>query len=452
MNNRTVKNRTQTDAPVGTTLFPAIILAILFVGTHFVFDNHLRFPFRDAKDLFQLPLICAFLAVMLWRYSHVFPRNISRSTAGVLTSLPILASLIAFLVSGHLLSALPVFLNITVYLIFLLVLRSYWEESRYLMSLIIVLLLAGGLSSIYAIFQYLGMDPLFKHLTEYSEQRWYVAGFIGQATLFGGVIGPLAPLGLGVAFAGRNRFDRLVGGITACLILVAVLLSHTRAVMIGYVCAAIVLVILVGFSGNFRHLRFLIILCLATVMIFSVVVISVPTLQKRITSGISLSSRSVLARFHYWRSSAEIIREKPVLGWGLRSFQRVYPRGQIRVRTENLDSGEYRSGEIVTHPHNELILLWVEGGLLLLLSFMIYTGGILLTGIRNYLRVRQKRESILILGAVAGVVVLLTDAMFSFPFHVGTSALMGVILGSILITAPHRIFPETAIQGGIHHD
>ena len=87
-----------------------------------------------------------------------------------------------------------------------------------------------------------------------------------------------------------------------------------------------------------------------------------------------------------------------------------------------------------------------------MVSFIIYTGWILLTGIRNYLRVRRRREGILILGTLAGAVVLLTDDMFSFPVHVGTSALMGGIFGSILIAAPHCIFRETSNSGGIHHE
>ena len=225
--------------------------------------------------------------------------------------------------------------------------------------------------------------------------------------------------------------------------MLAVILSHTRAVLLGFIAAAVLAFILVGVARNKTLAKKLLWVILAGAVMLGACLVFVPSLRSRITGGLELQSRSVLARFHYWRCSLELIREKPVAGWGMGSFPVVYPKAQIKVRTLGLDSGKYRSPEIVTHPHNEFLLLLVEGGAVQLAIALSFCGWVLYSGIRKWFQLPDSAHRLRIFGCIAGLIILLVDAFFSFPLHIAPSALAATALSTILIARPRHQRPAS---------
>jgi len=119
------------------------------------------------------------------------------------------------------------------------------------------------------------------------------------------------------------------------------------------------------------------------------------------------------------------------MGWGFGSFRCVYPGAQIKVRNQGGELN-HRGSEVVSHPHNEFLLLMVEGGLFLLVPVLFLMGAILIQGLKRYFAHRHKPDSMLDLGCFLGSVILIVDAVFSFPFHIGSSALIGIVFAAFL--------------------
>jgi O-antigen ligase len=409
----------------------SFFLWILLGGTLFVFDSHLRFSCRDAKELFQLFFISLCVGLLLWRSSTGKPFNIGNKSVDWLVGGLLLAAVITSLYTPVLSIAIPKLVNLVLYLLFFLALRDLFERHRNPGTFLYPLLIAAFISSIYAMFQYIGIDPLFEPKRSYDEQRWVVAGFMGQQTLFAGVIGPLVPIGLTLASMHRNKLIRTGLILTALVIVYATVLTHTRAVLLGYAGALVSAAVILTVSANWKQLRRVVILCVLFGAVFTITFTTIPSFQKRISQGITLKSSSIRARFHYWECSYELIREKPWMGWGFGSFRSIYPEAQIKIRNQNKEL-RHRGSEVVSHPHNELILIIIEGGIFLLIPVLLFPGTIMFQGWKRYQAHRKLPEAMLDLGCLLGSVILIINALFSFPFHIGSSALIGIVFAAYL--------------------
>nr|WP_241392292.1 O-antigen ligase family protein [Serratia entomophila] len=82
------------------------------------------------------------------------------------------------------------------------------------------------------------------------------------------------------------------------------------------------------------------------------------------------------ARWTMLHDTLRMIAEKPWLGWGYGSFEYNFLHFRINLQPPTVVS------EIANHPHNEILLWWVEGGLVALLGM----GLILLGCVRLVLR------------------------------------------------------------------
>ncbi len=412
---------------IGTQVFQDAFLWLLFGGSMLIYDPKLQMAFRDAKDIFQFPLIATFVGIRMWSNANVpgFLKN--RFNRLVLFVLLIFTW--SYFRSPVPMLTLSKYANILLYAAFLLALKNYLAQHPAPHTLLYPFIITAVFSSGYAFFQYAGLDPLFHPLKHFNANRWIVAGFMGQQTLFAGAIGPIALPALFFALTSKTKTRRLLFTFSTLIITSAVFLTHTRAILLGFSAAFFIAAILL--FRQRRLFRYTILSACILTLIFFLAMQLLPGFRSRMMNGITLKSNSIKARLHYWRCTYELIRVKPWIGWGLGAFQVDYPAAQIKVRTQHLDNG-VRPPEIVTHPHNEYLLLLTEGGIILLTGVLMLIRAIFRLGIKNYLS-SGPDKGILRLGYLLGLIVVLVDAFFSFPFYVGTSGLVAICLSAFMI-------------------
>ena len=409
------------------------ILWLLLAGSILIFDPSLRFACREAKDLYQLPLVALFIGLRLWSTSTDRPLGLRFQKTEIFALTILLFTTISFLNINSTWNGLSKYLNILLYLLFFFSLRDFLERQEKPSRILDPLITGGVVASIYAVFQFAGIDPFFEPVRKFSEMRWVVAGFTGQQTLFAGVIGPLIPCAFALSAKSRSRSKFIFYFISGLLLLNAVVLTHTRAILLGLIVASLCAAAILIYKSERRLFNRMCLLVLVLTILCSIAIAMFPTLKNRLEEGITLKSTSIKARFHYWQASMILVEQKPWFGWGLDSFPRVYPDAQIKIRKESLDSLHW-GHEIVMHPHNEYLLIWIEGGIFLLISFLAFGLDIMKTGIRNLFE--NSNRWIISLGVLSGMVVILCDAFFSFPFHIGSSGLIAVVLGAFLSRRP----------------
>lgn len=122
------------------------------------------------------------------------------------------------------------------------------------------------------------------------------------------------------------------------------------------------------------------------------------------------------------RCTWEMIKEKPLLGHGYKSFEAKYMLYQADYLEQNPDSGFAPLADNVKHPFNEFLLLIAEFGLVafLLLGFLII--GI----IRAYLRHRSNEQFTLLMVLSAVCIFSCFSYPFKYPF---TWLIVGISLG-----------------------
>ena len=166
---------------------------------------------------------------------------------------------------------------------------------------------------------------------------------------------------------------------------------------------------------------------LATVVIALLVVsLSSQKLQDRIKLGFAEQASyqtsekltSVGTRLIFYSNTLELIKEKPVFGYGTSSFGNTY---EAHVAEKYQD---WRAGK-TTDPHNQYLFIWLENGIPGLILFFIY----IVTAIRFGLR-RQ-----LPYGAIAASLLLAITASSLFNSHFKTFAegnLLAFFIGALL--------------------
>ncbi|AKJ43962.1 hypothetical protein QQ39_16255 [Pragia fontium] len=170
-------------------------------------------------------------------------------------------------------------------------------------------------------------------------------------------------------------------------------------------------------------------------------------------SGLSYISHagSNHARWTMLHDTLTMIAEKPLLGWGYGGFEYSFQHFRLVQRPSTVMT------EIAGHPHNELLLWWVEGGLIALMGmFMLLGCGLYL--VRMALRDDRAKNPTLKRPAgeaSALCIVLLPLALHTqteYPFTL-SSALWAIFLLLLAqldrltssITEHHTLSPPTSV-------
>ncbi|ANS44712.1 PglL family O-oligosaccharyltransferase [Serratia inhibens] len=138
------------------------------------------------------------------------------------------------------------------------------------------------------------------------------------------------------------------------------------------------------------------------------------------------------ARYTMLRDSLAMIAEKPLLGWGYGGFEYSFQHFRI---TQSLPTVVT---EIARHPHNELLLWWIEGGVVALAGMLVLIAGgtvLLLHAIRAT-RVNKNGEGF----ALCLVLLpLLLHTQTEYPFYLSVMHWMVFLL--LLAMLERRVMP-----------
>jgi O-antigen ligase len=170
----------------------------------------------------------------------------------------------------------------------------------------------------------------------------------------------------------KQIYWRIVGGVAAVLFIVAVVLSQSRAGVLSIIVISGIWII------KYLNLKWLNRYNKQTIIVGSGILIIA------ILVGLYfIKKNSADGRLLIWQCSAKMIADKPLLGHGVGGFQREYMLYQADYFRNHPDSSYSMLADIVKHPFNEFLLLFVEQGLV----------GALFLGLFLYYLIREYRRS-----------------------------------------------------------
>jgi len=268
-----------------------------------------------------------------------------------------------------------------------------------------------GLMGVWAIIQYF---TLFGLPTEYwgnTVEPKRALGFFGHPNFYALFSAPL------LAFLLPDLVDKLKAYKKEILApkillfwllgLVGLVLSLSRAGWLGLGAAMIVFLLLSG------EKKLKIAAALAAVVLLVTVAIT-PNFRYRLLLPF-YGEKSAVSRISLWQTGIKGIKESPFLGLGLMGFGNDW----TRLNTDpNLDSHNF--------PHNIFLDLWLETGLLGLLSFIGLVIMALYQGFKN-------RANTISFGIALFLIALLTQGQIDNPYFKNDLALVFWIVLSLII-------------------
>lgn len=218
---------------------------------------------------------------------------------------------------------------------------SIFVEKKARIFILKAVVLSGIVSAVYAIAQHFGFDFFTPDHTAIFEKRSFAG--MGNPTALGAFL--LFPIGAQViALSEAKGASARTKGFTGLLLMiVALVLTRNRASILGLLS--------VGFLFLFKKIwekpkwRMVgIAASLLALLAFGLVY--------------GNNTRSLSSRMSTWRSSIDIIQERPIFGYGPESFDVLFERA---VRPEFFQFEDYKN--LVDRPHNEFLQMWIEFGL-----------------------------------------------------------------------------------------
>ncbi len=243
-------------------------------------------------------------------------------------------------------------------------------------------------------------------LASSNHDTFAVTGTFGNPAPVGGFLAICASLALHQSFYSTKRCPWVA---ITCYLLVACALTDSRAALLGFIVAMVV-VLLVRFRIPSKRLKY---------SIF----IGLPIVGVLLVAGMYLyRPQSADGRLLIWKICVKhIIAEKPLFGHGMGNFHREYMPAQATY----FASGRATEAEMLlasdnTHAFNEFIRIACEYGIMGVLLSVLLLFVIIYSGVNEFTSLRG--------GAVVALVCGIVFACFSYPSDVPLLCLLYTVL------------------------
>ena len=279
-----------------------LLLLCCIAAVTVAFSHRTYHPFDPIKELLLHFFILLGSFLLIVRVAFTNTLSIQGNSLHLFIALYFAYNALSFAVAQH--ADKAYFVNLT-FLILLSFITSLVVRSRtQYLCLLYLLAFAVIISSIYGLY---AQFPLSTRLLGKS-----ILSFFGNQNLFAAFLVVNLPLLFSGFFTGKRRAKRLFA-LSIILAVFGLLLSGTRAALLGAaISAALFLVLTWGESDRKRYLW------------------AVSSVAVLVMAGFLYSSQTVLIkplqfRQHLWQNSLEIVRDHPLFGTGVGSFNVYYP-------------------------------------------------------------------------------------------------------------------------------
>jgi tetratricopeptide (TPR) repeat protein len=302
------------------------------------------------------------------------------------------------------------------YLVLFLIVAAYCAPCTRQRRLVIALVVTGVPIVLIAFAQSLGWRPL----PLVTDARSPVFATLGRANFVGAYLAMLLPLTLALTTTAQENAHRFALAVLAVGEVVVLGLTDARGAWLAAAVGIAFFAVLAGGGRLTDRWRYLAWAGLAALILGGPL------------SAVWLSTRqqgSPAARIAIWRSALQLIRERPLLGYGPEALVLVFPR----VFPPEL---VYYQGRqfFVDRAHNWVLDWAVSTGFVGLLAYLLVLIVWAVLAGQALQRAKHRRHRLLLVGAVAAVGANLTNNLLSFdvtPTAMASWMLMGLVAAGV---------------------
>lgn len=335
-------------------------------------------------------------------------------------------------------------------LIFFLITNNLDKKADF-NSFIHLFFIISSLVSIYTIIQYYGFDPYLSDLHSLTST-------IGQKNWISNYLAMIFPVMFSYFLLEQTKKNRILYFLLLSILYATLMICQSRGIWIS-ISLTIILALYIIFKFNllkiFQENKKWLILLLVTFLIITIIYStdnplnkSAITVPQRAISTFDEQDPSINTRLLMWKTTLEMIKDRPIFGAGIGTFKMNYLNYQAEFLKNNPYYIQYsgKAGE----AHNEYLQMWAEIGII---GLGIFIGIILMfySLIINYLKkVDNYKDKIIVFGLVLGITCFLIHSLFTFPLHVpALGVTFFAILGLTVIYTRKINLPKTDSNNGL---
>lgn len=356
----------------------------------------------------------------------------------------LLCSLAASFYSAHIKNSLETVLHnyLTYFIIFFCMINTIRSQEQ-INRIVKAMLITCGLVCAYGVYgYYTGIAIRDERLVATFEYHSRIAKYISL----------LLPIAVCLFFWYKDKLSRLSLSLFVILCSFSLVLTMNRTSWV----AIFIAMIFIGFATQ-KKLLMAVFIGVCGLLIF-ILPSKFITHAKTITQvNKYFTSKEILGeRLLCWKSSIAIIKDHPVLGIGpgKKNFRDAYqqyrkkikatekqlkgekaPEQQQEMKTQKKDRA--RKVASLSHAHNILLHVWVETGMVGLLSFLWLFATVFYAAIKSWRFSRVGYEKMLLLGITASLIAIFSHG-FTDSFWKKPDALFLWYIISILFVAIHN--------------
>ena len=328
--------------------------------------------------------------------------------------------------------------------IFFFIINNLNQEADF-NSFIHLFFIISSLVSIYAIMQYYGFDPYLKDLH-------ILTSTIGQKNWISNYLAMIFPVIFSYFLLEKSIRNKILYFILLSILYTTLMICQSRGIWISISITVIFAIYIIFkfkfceiFKRNKKWLFSLLITFLVITIIYSTdnpLNKSAITVPQRAMSTFDEQDPSINTRLLIWKTTLEMIKDRPIFGSGIGTFKMNYLNYQAEFLKNNPYYIKYsvKAGE----AHNEYLQMWAEIGIIGLGIFM----GIILmfySLIIDYLKKNDSdKDKIIVFGLVLGITCFLIHSLFTFPLHVPALGITFFTLVGLTVIYTRKInLPKT---------
>ncbi len=320
--------------------------------------------------------------------------------------------------------------------------RRYSDLKR----ILFVTFVASNLAAIYAVLQRTGIpyssswgrgwDWLAFSADKYELVRAFSS--LGNPVFLASYMAMILPLALAAYFSARGLADQAFAAVTGLLALAALIFTYSRGGWWGALAGVIVLLVMAApaIARRWKALA----VAVALIVLLGWLIDLAPiqrqgvgsSVIERAVSSVKLGEGSTATRAEMWKSTFNVIKARPLTGFGLEVFKEVYPR----YRTERLVRLEGEMS-LPDRPHNEALYLAATGGIFALLAYLWFLFAVWGRAFQWLRRSESQEQKLVVGGLIAATVAVEAAAQASFSMITVTPVFF-VMMGLLAVTAPPR--------------
>ena len=404
------------------------LLTICFIFTISLFVNKNIIDFRiDQIMLLKLFIV---MAITLYMLESIAAGMITwyKSRVNIPILFFILVMTLSLINSDYFRISLNDYVTFLFYFILYFFIRNNMPDKIELKSFIKIFFLTSFIVSIYTLIQYYGYDPYLKGVAGLSST-------IGQKNWVSNYLAMIFPVLFSYFLLEKLKKNKIIYFIILSIVYANLVICQSRGIWISISLTAI-LAIYIIFKFNllkaFKENKRWLVLLLITFMIITVIYStdnplnkSAITVTERAISTFDMQGSSLNARLLMWRTTLEMIKERPLFGSGIGTFRMNYLNYQAQYLIKNPKYLQYyiKAGE----AHNEYLQMWAELGIIGLGLFLFIFYFIYHIIFNFYGKNKNGEDRLIILGLIAGITCFMIHSLFTFALHVP-------VLGAIFFT------------------